>query len=189
MKPTLVTFAVLLAASNAALPAAAPAVPNTQAIAEVAAGKRTAARASWWGFDPADSTAALQAAINSGARKLIVEDMGAPWITGKLTLASDLEIVFEKGVIVQAKRGAFRGGVIACSLPARADRRQAGAQAEVASRRRTLHEQRGRQCASASAAVSRRLEIAGRLSRRRRGLQRAPWPPGPRGCARSARLP
>jgi len=60
----------------------------------------------------------LQAAINSGARKLIVEDMGAPWITDKLTLASDLEIVFEKGVIVQAKRGAFRGGVIACSLPA-----------------------------------------------------------------------
>jgi len=38
MKPTIVTFAVLLAASNAALPAAAPAVPNTQAIAEVAAG-------------------------------------------------------------------------------------------------------------------------------------------------------
>ena len=67
------------------------------------------ARASSWGFDPADSTAALQTAINSGARKLIVENMGAPWIVDKVQLASDQEIVFEKGVVVQARRGAFKG--------------------------------------------------------------------------------
>jgi hypothetical protein len=97
------TFSSLTAATPAARP------PDAQAIAEVAAGKRTEARASWWGFDPADSTAALQAAINSGVRKLIVEDMGAPWITDKLKLASDQEIVFEKGVVVLAKRGAFHG--------------------------------------------------------------------------------
>jgi len=90
--------------------AAVPATPNAQAVAEVVAGKRPEARASWWGFDPADATAALQAAINSGARKLIVEDMGVPWITDKLALASDQEIVFEKGVVVQARRGAFCGG-------------------------------------------------------------------------------
>ena len=90
--------------------AAAPAAPNAQATADVAAGKRAEARASWWGFDPADATVALQAAIHSGARTLIVEDMGAPWITDKLTLASDLKMVFEPGVVVQAKRGAFRGG-------------------------------------------------------------------------------
>jgi hypothetical protein len=84
--------------------------PDAQAIAEVAAGKRTEARAAWWGFDPADATAALQAAIDSGARKLVVEDMGAPWITDKLKLAGDQEIVFEKGVVVLAKRGSFRGG-------------------------------------------------------------------------------
>ena len=83
--------------------------PNEKAIQELAAGKRKVACASWWGFDPAESTAALQAAINSGARKLVVENMGAPWIVDKMQLASDQEIVFQKGVVVQAKRGAFKG--------------------------------------------------------------------------------
>jgi hypothetical protein len=95
---------------SSSAPAAEKRAPDPQAIAEVAAGKRTEARAAWWGFDPADATAALQAAINSGARKLVVEDMGAPWITDKLALAGGQEIVFEKGVEVLAKRGAFRNG-------------------------------------------------------------------------------
>lgn len=99
-------FLCSLAAATAAPPAPKP--PDERAIAEVAAGKRQEARASWWGFDPADSTAALQAAINSGAKKLVVENMGAPWITDKLQLASDQEIVFQRGVVVQAKRGAFK---------------------------------------------------------------------------------
>lgn len=89
--------------------AATPPVPNTAAVEEVQSGKRKEARASWWGFDPADSTVALQAAINSGARKLVVENTGTPWITDKLHLASNQEIVFEKGVVVQAKRGVFKG--------------------------------------------------------------------------------
>ena len=89
--------------------ASAPGTKNPKAIAEVAAGKRTEARVGWWGFDPADSTAALQTAINSGARRLIVGDMGTPWITDKLTLTGNQQIVFEKGVVVQARRGAFRG--------------------------------------------------------------------------------
>ena len=83
--------------------------PNQPALAEVAAGKCREAHAAWWGFDPADSTAALQAAIRSGARKLLVENLGAPWVVDKLQLASDQEIVFEPGVVVQAKRGAFHG--------------------------------------------------------------------------------
>lgn len=66
-------------------------------------------RASSFGFDPTNSTAALQAAIHSGARKVIVENMGKPWIVNKIQLASDQEIVFEKGVVVQALRGAFKG--------------------------------------------------------------------------------
>ncbi len=106
------TVFILLAAvlaSWAALPASAadPVTPNTKKLAEVASGKRAEARVSWWGFDPADSTAALQAAINSRARKLIVENMGSPWITDKLTLAGNQEIFFEKGAVVQARRGAF----------------------------------------------------------------------------------
>ena len=42
-------------------------------VAKVASGELREARASWWGFDAADSTAYVQAAINSGAAKLIVE--------------------------------------------------------------------------------------------------------------------
>ena len=78
-------------------------------IDEIRSGRRTEARASWWGFSPIDSTTALQAAINSGARKLVIDDCGSPWIVDKITLASDQEIVLEKGVVVMAKPGAFRG--------------------------------------------------------------------------------
>ncbi len=79
------------------------------AIKEVQAGTRQVAQAAWWGFDKEDSTKALQAAINSGAKKLVIGDMGSPWVVDTIQLASDQEIVFEKGVVVQAKRGAFKG--------------------------------------------------------------------------------
>ncbi|MBM4045848.1 MAG: hypothetical protein FJ279_12090, partial [Planctomycetes bacterium] len=67
---------------------------NSQAIEDVKAGRRTEARASWWGFHPEDSTRALQDAIHSGARKLIVENMGKPWFVDKIQLASDQEVFF-----------------------------------------------------------------------------------------------
>jgi len=82
---------------------------NQEMIDKVAAGEVTEAKASWWGFDPEDSTQALQAAINSGAAKLIVEDMGSPWIVTPLQLASNQEIVFEEGCEILAKRGEFKG--------------------------------------------------------------------------------
>ncbi|MCC6444577.1 MAG: right-handed parallel beta-helix repeat-containing protein [Armatimonadetes bacterium] len=82
---------------------------NKRAIEDVATGKTKVARASWWGFDPEDVTLSLQAAIDSGARKLIIENMGRPWIVTGLRLASHQEIVFEKGVEVLAKKGAFQG--------------------------------------------------------------------------------
>lgn len=65
-------------------------------------------KASSFGFNPDDSTTALQAAINSGAKKVIVENVGKPWIVHSIQLASHQEIVFEDGVVVQAKRGAFK---------------------------------------------------------------------------------
>ncbi len=79
------------------------------AVAKVAAGELTEAKASWWGFDPVDSTKTLQAAINSGVKRLIVENMGQPWIVTPLTLVSNQEIVFEQGTVVQAKKGEFKG--------------------------------------------------------------------------------
>lgn len=80
------------------------------AAAEATAGKRDDARAAWWGFDPVESTRALQSAIDSGARRVVVEDMGAPWVVDQIRLRGNQEVVFEPGVVVQAKRGAFKGG-------------------------------------------------------------------------------
>ncbi|MFN3421862.1 MAG: right-handed parallel beta-helix repeat-containing protein, partial [Armatimonadota bacterium] len=84
--------------------------PNKQAIEEVKQGRRKVAYASWWGFDPEDATEALQAAIDSGAQKVIVDNTGKPWVISKtIHLRSNQEIVFEKGVVVEAKQGAFLG--------------------------------------------------------------------------------
>ena len=102
-----VTFAAL--ALTAAVQAVLAAEPDPQAIAEVRAGKRTVAQASWWGFRPEDATAALQAAIDSGAQKVVVEKMPSPWIVERLRLAGDQELFFEPGAEVLAKRGAFHG--------------------------------------------------------------------------------
>lgn len=75
----------------------------------VASGKIKAARASWWGFDAEDSTDALQAAINSGAKRLTIDNAGKPWVVRPIILASGQTIVFSPGVEVIAKRGEFKG--------------------------------------------------------------------------------
>ena len=78
-------------------------------VAKVASGELREARAAWWGFDAADSTAYLQAAINSGAAKLIVEKMPSPWVVTPIRGASNQHVVFEKGAVLLAKRGEFVG--------------------------------------------------------------------------------
>lgn len=88
----------------------APIGPNPEAIAELASGARTVANASWWGFNAEDATDALQSAIDSNARTVVVPFMGAPWIVRPIKLRSNLELVFDPGVVVLAKRGEFKGG-------------------------------------------------------------------------------
>ncbi|MBM4094224.1 MAG: right-handed parallel beta-helix repeat-containing protein [Planctomycetes bacterium] len=85
------------------------ATTDPQAVQEVRAGKRTVAEAAWWGFHAEESTAALQAAINSGAKKVVVAKMPSPWIVDQIRLADDQELYFEPGTEVLAKSGAFRG--------------------------------------------------------------------------------
>ena len=102
MRKVMLSSALLALVTSAAF-----AQVNEEMIARVAAGEVTEARASWWGFDEEDSTEALQAAIDSGAPKLIVENMGRPWIVRPMRLASNQEIVFEEGCEVLAKRGEF----------------------------------------------------------------------------------
>jgi len=82
---------------------------SEEAVADVAAGRVDVANAAWWGFNENDSTAALQGAINSGAKKVIVPYMGKDWIIRPIHLVSNQEIIFEPGVVVVAKKGEFKG--------------------------------------------------------------------------------
>jgi len=83
---------------------------DPEAIEAVAAGARTDANAAWWGFNAEDATGALQAAIDSGAKAVTVPYMGAPWVVRPIKLRSNLELIFEPGVLVLAKKGEFKGG-------------------------------------------------------------------------------
>jgi len=80
-----------------------------QLVQEVLDGKRSEARVSWWGFNAEDSTEFLQAAINSGAKKLVLDRQASDWVTLPLKAASNQEIVLEDGVVLQAKKGAYLG--------------------------------------------------------------------------------
>ena len=88
----------------------APIEKNPQAVQEVIAGKRSEANAAWWGFNEDDATDALQAAIRSGAKRVIVPNVGMEWIVRPIQLAGEQELVLEKGVVITAKRGEYRGG-------------------------------------------------------------------------------
>jgi hypothetical protein len=60
-------------------------------------------------FNATDATQGLQAAIDgaSGGR-VIVRNMGSPWyISAPIILRSNQEVIFEDGVVVEAKAGAF----------------------------------------------------------------------------------
>ena len=83
---------------------------NPEAVERVLSGEEREANALWWGFDEVDSTAAIQGAIDSGAPKVVVPFVGKPWIIMPITLRGNLELVFEPGVLVLAKRGEYHGG-------------------------------------------------------------------------------
>lgn len=100
------SLTVLLAATLFSLAAAAE---RPDLIAQAKRGEIPEAKASWWGFDAADSTDALQTAIKSGVKRLVVDNVGKPWIVRPIFLESNLTVVFEKGVVVEAKKGEFKG--------------------------------------------------------------------------------
>lgn len=67
-------------------------------------------KASSFGWDAADATKCLQTAINSGAKVVRVDRQAGDWIVSRtISTRGDQEIVFEDGVVVQAKRGCFKG--------------------------------------------------------------------------------
>ena len=69
-----------------------------------------AVKASSFGFDPTDATAALQAAVDSGESTVVVDRQASDWIVRPLTVArSDLELILEPGVVIRAKADEFHG--------------------------------------------------------------------------------
>ncbi len=91
---------------------------DQQAIDAIAAGTRTEARASWWGFDPDDATGALQAAINSGAKRVIVDNVGKPWTVAKpLPSPATRSCSSKGGSRCLPRRAPSRAGPTACFGP------------------------------------------------------------------------
>ena len=66
-------------------------------------------KVSSFGFDPDDSTRFLKAAFDSDAQVIIVDKMPTPWVTTPLKGFSNKRVIFEDGVEVVAKKGAFIG--------------------------------------------------------------------------------
>ena len=78
-------------------------------IPSLASAAESEVKASSFGFDPANATSCLQKAIDSGAKKVIVDNTGAPWVIGPVKLRSNQELVFAAGVRAEALPGGFRG--------------------------------------------------------------------------------
>lgn len=65
-------------------------------------------RASQFGYDRNNATACLQAAFDSDADTVIIDQVGSPWISGKLNINRDnLTIIFDEKVTLRALPGAF----------------------------------------------------------------------------------
>lgn len=77
------------------------------ACAVLSAAGRTV-KVSDFGYDPEDSTRFLRQALESGAEKIILDRQAGPWVTLPLKMRSNTELVFEPGVELLAKRGAYK---------------------------------------------------------------------------------
>ena len=65
--------------------------------------------ASSFGWNATDATACLQAAIDSGAKKVVIDRQEGDWIVEPIFLrVSGQEIVVADGVTVRAKKGSFQ---------------------------------------------------------------------------------
>ena len=57
-----------------------------------------------FGFDPVNSTRFIQAAVTSGAQRVVLENVGKPWYVRSIRLLSNIELVLQKGVRVHTDR-------------------------------------------------------------------------------------
>ena len=85
------------------------ALAASAALAFLAGCAERVVKVSSFGFDPEDSTRFIQAALDSGARTVVLDRQKGPWVSRPLFGRSNQEIVFEDGVELVAKRGEFKG--------------------------------------------------------------------------------
>ena len=64
--------------------------------------------ASSFGWNPTDATKCLQAAFDSGAKKVVVDRQASEWLIETVYPRSNTEIVFADGVVVRAKPGSMK---------------------------------------------------------------------------------
>ena len=62
-----------------------------------------------FGYDPVDATRFIQTALDSGAKRIVLDRQAGPWNTLTVYQRSNTELVVEPGVELVAKRGAFKG--------------------------------------------------------------------------------
>ncbi len=99
-------FIVVLASACVARPQCASCNP---ANAAPCCGKKQEVKVSDFGYDSEDSTAFLQKAFNSGAARVVVDRQAGPWVTRPLSIRREnLELVFEPGAEIVAKKGEFK---------------------------------------------------------------------------------
>ena len=79
------------------------------AVCALAAEAKTVRVDAFAAADAQDDTAAFKAAINSGADEVVVPARDRPWIVRPVSGRSNLTLRFEKGAVVEAKKGAFKG--------------------------------------------------------------------------------
>ena len=82
---------------------------NQNAVLQVQQRKFIWASPVWWGFNAEDATDYLQSAIDSGAKEIVIPNMGVPWIVKPIKLHSNQKITLLPGVIILAKKGEFKG--------------------------------------------------------------------------------
>ena len=78
------------------------------AVAAIAQGNVAVKVSSFGPFNADDSTETIQKALDSGVSRIVFDRQPGPWVTRPVYVRSNTEVIFEEGVELHAKRGAFR---------------------------------------------------------------------------------
>lgn len=63
----------------------------------------------WWGYSAEDATESIQSAIESGTEEVVIPNVGSPWVVRPIKLRSGLRLLIMPGVVIEAKKGEFKG--------------------------------------------------------------------------------